>query len=184
MVTADGKSVKQTPPGMAVELSGWKERPEAGDQVVQALKESDAKLCVRNRHSARLQQRDQDTIDTLNVQRTKAKKEMYTVREKTMVEEENKRSGKTLPGIKKETDGRIETKIVKFIVKADVSGSAEAVKEAIKHLGNEEVKVEVVDTSVGEITESDVAVAAAVDGSCPFLRGWRLMDSQNLGLQY
>ena len=48
-----------------------------------------------------------------------------------------------------------------IIVKADVAGSAEAVKSSLLKLSNEEVKVSVIHTAVGGITESDVMLAAA-----------------------
>ena len=172
MTTADGKSVKFALPGSAVEVAGWKDRPNAGDQVLQATKESDAKLAVRNRLFQREQKRDQQTIDLLNQRRLAAKRELYQEREKKMVAAEVRRAGKTLPGILKETaEEKKGPNMVRFVVKADVSGSAEAVEEAIKDLGNEEVKVEVVNTSVGEITESDIAIAAAADGLVTLFAG-------------
>ncbi len=48
-----------------------------------------------------------------------------------------------------------------IIVKADVAGSAEAVKASLIKLTNEEVKVSVIHSAVGGITESDVMLAAA-----------------------
>ena len=47
------------------------------------------------------------------------------------------------------------------IVKADVMGSSEAVKQSLEKLSNEEVRVNVIHTAVGGITESDVMLAAA-----------------------
>ena len=48
-----------------------------------------------------------------------------------------------------------------IIVKADVAGSAEAVKASLVKLSTEEVKVNVIHSAVGGITESDVMLAAA-----------------------
>ena len=48
-----------------------------------------------------------------------------------------------------------------IIVKADVGGSAEAVKQSLEKLSNEEVKVRVIHYAAGGITESDVMLAAA-----------------------
>ncbi|MDY3846315.1 MAG: translation initiation factor IF-2 [Eubacteriales bacterium] len=48
-----------------------------------------------------------------------------------------------------------------IVVKADVDGSAEAVKSSILKLSNDEVKVNVIHCAVGGITESDVMLAAA-----------------------
>ena len=52
-------------------------------------------------------------------------------------------------------------KEINVIVKADVGGSAEAVKASLVKLSNAEVKVSVIHTGVGGITESDVMLAAA-----------------------
>ena len=52
-------------------------------------------------------------------------------------------------------------KELNVIVKADVGGSAEAVKSSLEKLSNEEVKVRVIHSGVGGITESDVQFAAA-----------------------
>ena len=53
------------------------------------------------------------------------------------------------------------TKELNIIVKADVGGSAEAVKSSLEKLTNDEVKVRVIQAAVGGITESDVQFAAA-----------------------
>ena len=50
-----------------------------------------------------------------------------------------------------------------IIVKADVAGSAEAVKASLLKLSNDEVKVNVIHSAVGGITESDVMLASASD---------------------
>jgi len=50
---------------------------------------------------------------------------------------------------------------LQVFVKADVQGSAEAIKDALTNLSTDEVKVNVIGSSVGGITESDVNLAAA-----------------------
>ena len=52
-------------------------------------------------------------------------------------------------------------KELNIVVKADVQGSAEAVKANLEKLSNEEVKVKVIHAAVGGISESDVMLAAA-----------------------
>ena len=54
-----------------------------------------------------------------------------------------------------------QMKNLNIIVKADVHGSAEAVKASLEKLSNEEVQVRVIHAAVGGINESDVMLAAA-----------------------
>ena len=63
-----------------------------------------------------------------------------------------------------------------IIVKADVAGSAEAVKASLLKLSNEEVKVAVIHTAVGGITESDVMLAAA---SGAIITGFNVRPDKN-----
>ena len=53
-----------------------------------------------------------------------------------------------------------EMKTLNVIVKADVQGSAEAVKASLEKISNEEVRVKVIHSAVGAINESDVMLAA------------------------
>lgn len=54
-----------------------------------------------------------------------------------------------------------EVKELQIIVKADVQGSVEAVKQSLKKLSNDEVRVNVIHGGVGAINESDVMLAEA-----------------------
>ena len=67
-------------------------------------------------------------------------------------------------------------KTLNIIVKADVAGSAEAVKASLIKLSNEEVKVNVIHSAVGGITESDVMLAAA---SGAIITGFNVRPDKN-----
>ncbi len=58
-------------------------------------------------------------------------------------------------------EGELST--VPVIIKSDVHGSAEALRDALTSLSNDEVKVKVLSSSVGGITETDANLAAASD---------------------
>ncbi len=52
-----------------------------------------------------------------------------------------------------------DLKVLNLIVKADVQGSVEAIKQSMEKLVNEEVKVKVIHAAAGAVTESDVTLA-------------------------
>ncbi len=56
-----------------------------------------------------------------------------------------------------------DMKTLNIIVKADVQGSVEAVKQSLEKLSNEEVRVRVIHGAVGGVTENDVMLASASD---------------------
>ena len=60
--------------------------------------------------------------------------------------------------------GQSGTQDLNLVVKADVAGSVEALKEALAKLSTEEVRVNVVRSGVGAITDSDVMLGSASDG--------------------
>jgi len=83
-----------------------------------------------------------------------------------------------------------ETKSVNIVLKADVQGSIEAISNALTDLSNDEVKVNVVSSGVGGITESDVNLAIASEA---LVFGFnvradttakRLIERESVGLYY
>ena len=57
-----------------------------------------------------------------------------------------------------------DLKELTLILKTDVAGSLEAVKGMIEKVGNDEVKVKIIHSAVGGITESDVLLASTANG--------------------
>jgi translation initiation factor IF-2 len=56
-----------------------------------------------------------------------------------------------------------EVKDLNLIIKADVDGSIEALRDSLVKLSNEEVKINVIHAATGTITESDISLAAVSD---------------------
>lgn len=54
-------------------------------------------------------------------------------------------------------------KELKMVLKADVHGSIEALTKALSELGNEVIKVNIIHTGIGDVTESDIMLASASD---------------------
>jgi translation initiation factor IF-2 len=83
-----------------------------------------------------------------------------------------------------------EVSMVNIVLKADVQGSVEAISDALENLSTDEVKVKIVASGVGGITESDVNLAVA---SNAILVGFnvradavakRLIDEEEVDLHY
>lgn len=145
MSDSNGTSVKAAYPGMAVIVSGWKEVPSAGDEVLQGT-ESEIKKAIANRQRRREDEALLVDVEAINEQRRLAREVQADA-----------------TALKPE-DGPKELRLV---VKADVSGSVEAVVGALQDIGNREAIVKVVSTGVGDVTESDVMMAKASDGKPP-----------------
>ncbi len=80
-------------------------------------------------------------------------------KEKAKAEQQAANSKVSLDDLFAQINGGI--KDLNIIVKADVVGSSEAVKQSLEKLSNEEVKVRIIHTAVGGINEGDVMLAAA-----------------------
>ncbi len=85
--------------------------------------------------------------------------------------------------------GETITKDLNLIIKADVHGSAEALKQALSKIEHEEVKVRVLHAAVGGVTESDINLASASKAVIiafnvkPEVKGKRLADDLNVVIQ-
>jgi translation initiation factor IF-2 len=62
-----------------------------------------------------------------------------------------------------ESMGREQMTNVNLLIRADVQGSVEALRDALTRLSNEEVKVNIISSGVGAITENDATLAQASD---------------------
>lgn len=154
-----GVLVDEATPGTPVQVDGWKEQPSAGSEVLQAPSEQKAKDAV----AVRLEK----------VDNKKLSQDMEAINESRRVESERRQ--KELDAAKKENASSVENdsteessksgpKGVPFFVKADVSGSAEALVNSISALGNSEVFPKVLRSAVGPISEFDVQHAAVAKG--------------------
>ena len=131
MIDDTGRRVKEAGPSTPVEILGLDSVPGAGEIFVCPDTDKDAKAYA-------------DTFIAYN---------------KTKKIEETK-SHVTLEDMFNQIEAG-KLKELNLIIKADVQGSVEAVKESLTKLTNEEVVVKVIHSGVGAINESDVILASA-----------------------
>ncbi|KAH9934684.1 initiation factor 2 [Fomitopsis serialis] len=150
---ANGKSVKTAYPGMAVTVSGWKELPNAGDEVLKGS-ESEIKKALANRERQADLEATLGDVEILNEQRRQD-------RDQKEKEEAAAEAGEQIEEARSKENGPKE---LRLIIKADVSGSAEAVAGALQGIGNHVARTKIIATGVGDVSESDVMRAKAADG--------------------
>ena len=100
-----------------------------------------------------------DTFDAVSDE--KLARELVEQRKREAKEEEFKQYQKVTLDNLFSSISQGDMKELNIIVKADVQGSVEAVKQNIEKLSNDEVKVKVIHGSVGAVNESDVMLANA-----------------------
>ncbi|MBQ8935046.1 MAG: translation initiation factor IF-2 [Oscillospiraceae bacterium] len=130
MVDYRGKPVKTAGPSVPVEITGMAEVPGAGDDFYAVADERMARELAEQR-------------------------------------KQEKKDAAAAPAAKKVSLDDLfsqiqvgDVKELKIIVKADVQGSAEAVRQNLEKLSNDEVRVRVIHSGVGAINESDVMLAS------------------------
>ena len=157
MTDSTGSPVKAAVPGMAVTVSGWKELPGAGDEVLEGS-EQDVKKAVANRQRKAEEHVMMVDIDAINIQRR-------LNREQREREEADQQQQQQQPEIAPETEKPDE---LLLIIKGDVSGSVEALVSSVESIGNERARTRIVHTGVGEITDSDILLAKTSKSEFPF----------------
>ena len=131
MIDDKGRRVKKAGPSTPVEILGLNEVPQAGEVFI--------------------------ATDTEKEARAMAETFIATKREKMLADTKSKLS---LDGLFDQIQAG-QIKDLNIIVKADVQGSVEAVKQSLAKLSNDEVAVKVIHGGVGAINESDVTLASA-----------------------
>jgi translation initiation factor IF-2 len=123
----DGR-VDKAPPSTPVRMIGWNEAPAVGEKFVTVKNDREAKDMAEAVHAERLKQRNSQQASDLPTN-----------------------AAELLAAITQQT-----TKTLSVVVKADVSGSLEAVVDAIGGIKSSKVNVVIIESSVGAITPGDV----------------------------
>ena len=131
LINDHGERVKEAGPSVPVEVLGLNGTPEAGDVLNVVDTEAQAREIAEYREKAAKEKRAAAGAAVTLEQLMSQAKQSETMAE------------------------------MPVIVKADVQGSAEAIVQAMEKIGNDEVRVRVLHSGVGAITESDIGLAEA-----------------------
>ncbi|MDE7469165.1 MAG: translation initiation factor IF-2, partial [Desulfovibrionaceae bacterium] len=131
MVSDEGKKIKSAGPSTPVEIHGFDTVPSAGDEFIVM---ADEKVAKKIADSRAVKQREREL--------TKASKvtlEMFLA-------------------TAKQEEGQVKT--LNLIVKADVQGSLEAIAQALQKLSGDKVRIKILHSGTGAISESDILLAS------------------------
>jgi len=131
LIDSKGETVAEAGPSVPVEVLGLDGTPQAGDVLNVVSTEAQAREIAEYRENAAKEKR--------------AAKGAAVTLDQMMADAKTNQNVSELP----------------IVVKADVQGSAEAIVQAMEKIGNDEVRVRVLHSGVGAITESDVNLAEA-----------------------
>ena len=131
LVDDKGQRVDEAGPSVPVEVLGLNGTPEAGDDLNVVDTEGQAREIAEYREKAAKDKR--------------AAAGAATTLDQLLAKAKDDQNVSELP----------------ILVKADVQGSAEAIIQAMEKIGNDEVRVRVLHSGVGAITESDIGLAEA-----------------------
>lgn len=131
LMDENGHPVASAGPSMPVEVLGLSAAPTAGDDAIVVAEERKARELAMYRESK--------------------------MREMKLAQ--RRRTSKAEDVFGSMDDGK--TKVLNIVLKADVQGSAEAIRDALEKLSTSEINVKLIGTGVGGITESDVNLAVA-----------------------
>ena len=150
-----GAVVDSAGPGTPVEVDGWKDQPNAGDEVLQATSEQHARSVISIRLEAA--ERVQLASDTTAVNESRRPEQ-----ERREAAEAAAQADEGATTVTREpNDARESFKEVPLLVKADVSGSVEAVLASVLTLGNTSVRPSILRSGVGAVSEFDISHAAS-----------------------
>lgn len=131
MTDDKGRRVKKAGPSTPVEVLGLSEVPTAGDTFYVAENEKQARQVAESVIAKNRENLIKDTPQKVSLD------DLFTQIQSGNVKDLN------------------------VVVKADVQGSVEAVRQSLERLSNEEVRIRIIHGGVGTITESDVMLASA-----------------------
>jgi translation initiation factor IF-2 len=132
LINDKGDRIKKAAPSIPAEIIGLSEVPRAGDQLVVVSDEKLARQICMDRQI-----------------KSRSEKLASTGGPKTSLED-----------LFKQLQGQ-EKKELNLIVKADGQGSVEALRHSLSRITNEEVKVNIIHSGVGPVSESDILLANA-----------------------
>lgn len=166
-------------PGMPCEVDGWRDQPSAGDEVLEAPTEQKAGSVVDFRTELAEREQTKRDMEIINANR---KLEQEKREKEKAAEQAAKRaaaaaattgpdgspitapSAETTPSPEAEAEKESGQLTIPFIIKADVSGSAEAVAAYILSLSSPLIAPTILSSGVGQVHESDIERAAAAEG--------------------
>ncbi|XP_016859653.1 translation initiation factor IF-2, mitochondrial isoform X2 [Homo sapiens] len=171
MFDENGKTIDEAYPSMPVGITGWRDLPSAGEEILEVESEPRAREVVDWRKYEQEQEKGQEDLKIIEEKRKEHKEAHQKAREKYGHLLWKKRSilrflerKEQIPLKPKEKRER-DSNVLSVIIKGDVDGSVEAILNIIDtYDASHECELELVHFGVGDVSANDVNLAETFDG--------------------
>ncbi|KAF4016311.1 hypothetical protein G4228_007683 [Cervus hanglu yarkandensis] len=171
MFDENGRAVNEAYPSMPVGITGWRDLPSAGDEILEVESEPRAREVVDWRKYEQEQEKNKEDLRLIEEKRKEHQeahrkdREKYGTlhwKERSYIKYKEKRQQQPLK-LKEKLER--DSNVLPIIVKGDVDGSVEAILNIMDtYDASHECELELVHFGVGDISENDVNLAETFHG--------------------
>ncbi|NWU05377.1 IF2M factor, partial [Cephalopterus ornatus] len=171
MFDENGKTVDAAPPGIPVEIMGWKDVPSAGDEILEVESEQRAHEVIDWRTYVEQQEKLKKDVEVIEAKQKEHRREYKQQQQKLahLTWRQRKavlyKANKHLLFQRPKDRREMAEDTLSVIVKGDVDGSVEAILNILDSYDCEdECKLDIVHFGMGDISENDLSLAEAFNG--------------------
>lgn len=171
MFDENGKTIHEAHPSMPVGITGWRDLPSAGEEILEVESEPRAREVVDWRKYEQEQEKGKEDMKIIEEKRKEHQEAYQKAREKYSNVQWKKRSllqyleRKEQTSLKRKQEMERDSNVLPVIIKGDVDGSVEAILNIIDtYDASHECELELVHFGVGDISANDVNLAETFNG--------------------
>jgi len=159
----NGRAVSEATPSMPVQVLGWRGLPSLGDHFLVVDSEDIAKKIIRmNEIKARRERAPIQSVNEVTDAKSNRSKPKETTSRRRLPVRIQLRREASLQSSEQPENKKPKLSIV---VKADYSGTLEAILDILNGFKSDRIELEIANSGCGQISESDINLADAIDGT-------------------
>ncbi|XP_060079565.1 translation initiation factor IF-2, mitochondrial-like isoform X2 [Ylistrum balloti] len=160
MFDENRKPLKEAPPATPVEITGWKELPSAGCEILQGSSESQIKDAISWRKDNQFKEKEDKIFEEIEEKQQKLREIYLERRNSIRLKGYRRRSMQK----KKESEAADTSPQLAVVIKGDVDGSVEAILNCLSTYNSSQCRLDILRYDVGEVNMNDIETAEVFDG--------------------